>query len=132
LIGNPDRHDQNFLFQKTGVVDGQDVANIHLIDFGSSTLLSDGTPLALAEGSHTVRYGRKFRKAHGFSQEFAISLIDRFKTGRSFIWESALMGLPTEWLSKNTRTSLISRIMSHEFEERLDDLGNGMRSGAYL
>lgn len=133
LIHNPDRHDQNFLIQKIGEVDGQDSANIHLIDFGSAELLNgSGLSVALAEKTNTVRFGRDFRKAHGFSMEAAMSVFDRFRIGRELIFDNAMIGLPVEWFSKNSRNSLIERIMSSESDIRIGALREGFENGACL
>ncbi|ESX85518.1 HipA family kinase [Mesorhizobium sp. LSHC412B00] len=132
LIYNPDRHDHNFLFQRAGLIDGQEIANLHIIDFGSSTILNDNSIVGLAQGMPTVQVGKKIRKVHGFSVEFARSFLDRFHKGRALICDNAMIGLPTEWLSKNARTSLITRILSPEFGRQIDEVGEGIRSGAYL
>ncbi|TPL51533.1 HipA family kinase [Mesorhizobium sp. B2-4-6] len=133
LINNPDRHDHNFLFQRAGLVDGQEIANLHIIDFASSTILNENAVGGgLSQGTPTVQYGKKIRKVHGFSVEFARSFLDRFQKGRALICDNAMIGLPTEWLSKNARTSLIDRILSPEFGRQIDEVDEGIRSGAYL
>lgn len=133
LISNPDRHDRNFLIQKIGILDGQESANIHLIDFGHAELLNGGSQWTpLSERSHTVSYGRRFRKAHGFSLESAMSVFNRFRKGRGLIFDNAMIGLPPAWLSKNSRESLIRRVMSNEFDARIWELSQGFQNGAYL
>jgi len=133
LIGNVDRHDRNFLMQKSGVTDGQEIVNVHLIDYGSSALLdTDISEEPLNENCWTVKFGRDMRKAHGFSLDHAKALLSGFAKGRQFLLDAAFMGLPQEWLSKSARASLIDKIMSAKFGQRIDNVSLGMSTGAYL
>lgn len=133
LIGNVDRHDRNFILQRAGVLDGQEIVNVHLIDYASSTLLDEAvSEEPLNENCWTVKYGRDMRRAHGFSLEHAKALLSGFAQGRQFLLDTALMGLPLEWLSKSARTSLIDKIMSAKFGQRIENVSLGMSTGAYL
>lgn len=133
LISNNDRHDYNYLIQNIGIVDGQDTANLHLIDFGHSTLLNFSEPLArLPRHSNTVRYGKKIRQAHGFSIDSALAIIRRFEKGRDLICDNIMFGLPDVWLSKTSRNLLISKIMSEDFGTHINDLSQGLSDGTCL
>jgi hypothetical protein len=134
VIGNVDRHQDNFIISVNGPTGpSPQVGHIHLIDFGSADFLQPTkAALPLPQMSNTVRVGRQIRKAHGFADSAASTLLSRFKDGRKFLLDRAFFGMPGEWLSKEQRESFANWIGSVQFENRLSLIGEGLSNGKYL
>jgi hypothetical protein len=134
VIGNLDRHQDNFVISIDGLGGpSQQVGHLHLIDFGSADFLQPTKgSLPLPQMSNTVHAGRQIRRAHGFANSAASTLLSRFKDGRKFLLERAFFGMPGEWLSKKQRESFANWIGSAQFENRLSLIGEGLSDGTYL
>lgn len=134
MIGNVDRHEDNFLISTSSAFQsGQRVGHIRLIDFASSDLLyAKKVPLPFSPHSNTVKVGRAIRAKRGFALASAQTLISRLRDNRRFLVERAMFGMPPQWLSNDDRETLDRWINSYEFDERLEQVENGLRDGNCL
>jgi hypothetical protein len=134
FIGNYDRHLNNFLMSFEQSDDRTTrTGNLRLIDFDSADVVTrHSIRLPMAQASNTVRDARSIRKVHQFDNQPVAAMLTQLAKGREFMFERAMYGLPTEWLSANERASLLDRVRSEPFGKQIAQLEQGLGSGTYL
>ncbi|MDO9416938.1 HipA family kinase [Pararhizobium sp.] len=134
FVGNYDRHLGNFIFSLENLNGSHEkIARIRAIDYDAATIIENAdSELPLSSLSNTISIGRQIRKVHGFDSQSARTTIDRIFTGRTVIFERAMIGMPETWLPQGKRQELQKWATTSGLANRLENLSQGLGNGTYL
>ncbi|MGV8937154.1 MAG: HipA family kinase [Allorhizobium sp.] len=134
FVGNYDRHSENFIFSLESINGSNEkIARVRAIDYDAAKILENANfELPLYVHTNTVSVGRQIRQSHGFDIGAATNTLSRIQKGGSVMIDRAMFGMPEQWLSKSKRAELEDWIITSKFEQKIEQIVQGISDGTYL
>lgn len=134
FVGNYDRHLSNYLMSLEWSDDRTTrIGNLRAIDFDAADIVTRGNIILPMHGrTNTMVASKLIRETHPFANQPVTQMLTQLRKGREVMFEQAMYGLPSEWLSDTDRSALLKKVASESFASEIHQLEQGLSNGSYL